>query len=392
MGMTPIALNRRRFLGCSAAAGLTLGQAPAPAADPGRKPLKVGLIGLGNRGTSLLRSVLEQAGVEVEAVADPEPKHRTRAQGIVEKSGASRPDAYEDPLTLLARPDLAAVVAATPCDLHASIYTAAIRAGKGLYAEKPLALTVPQCDALIAESARSPEVIVHVGHQRRSNPRYQAGASALRDGRFGPLIEARASWTSSNGPVRGHRGWMGRRARSGDWMVEQAIHVWDVLHWIAGDVPIRASGAGRTGLFAEEDPGRDVTDWYTVSLEWPSGFRANFTQSWIDPADDAFTGVSLRVLGTGGGFDFSGGTATFRDRSMPREVWHPGNQDDTASALAAFFAAVRSPEPSRPPVSLHEAREAVVTGLLVRAAVDGRRLVDRSEVLGNPAWPGPVSA
>ena len=46
---------------------------------------------------------------------------------------------------------------------------------------------------------------------------------------------------TSNGPVRGHGGWLGRRERSGDWMVEQAVHVWDVLHWIAGSVPRRSA-------------------------------------------------------------------------------------------------------------------------------------------------------
>ena len=60
-----------------------------------------------------------------------------------------------------------------------------MQAGKHLYAEKPLALTLAECDSLIAESARSPELVVHVGYQRRSNPRYREGVALIRQGELG---------------------------------------------------------------------------------------------------------------------------------------------------------------------------------------------------------------
>jgi predicted dehydrogenase len=347
--------------------------------------VRLGLIGLGNRGTALLRTVLEMPNVEVVAVADVEEKHRVRAQGIAEKASRHRPEGLGSADRLLERSDLDAVIAALPCDLHASVYRETIRAGKHLYAEKPLALTVAQCDAVIEEASRAPEVVVHVGHQRRSNLRYKAGVELIGSGSLGTPIEARAGWISSNGPVSGHRGWLGRRVRSGDWMVEQAVHVWDVLHWMVGAPPDRAFGAGRTGLFHGIDPDRDVTDWYQVQLDWDSGFHAAMTHSWIDPADDAFTGVSLRHVGSGGGFDFGSGTATFRDKRREKENLHPGNLADTQGALAAFLQAVRADTPTPPPISLWEAREAVITGLLVRKAVDERRVVRRGEVLAPTA-------
>ena len=378
--MVPLRLNRRRFLGCSAAAGIALSQGKiAEAAPPDR--VRLGFIGLGNRGTTLLRAALELPGVEVAAVADPEEKHRLRARGIAEKASGRRPEALDSAAKLLERDDIDAVVVAVPCDLHADLYLLAIRSGKSLYAEKPLAPTVAECDAVIAESARNPAVVVHVGHQRRSNPRYREGVDLIRSGALGDLIEARASWTSSNGPISGHGGWLGRRARSGDWMVEQAVHVWDVLHWVADGPPVSASGAGRRDVFADLDPGRDVTDWYHVELGWPSGFLAAMTHSWIDPADDAFTGVSQKILGTAGGLDLGRGTLTYRDKSRPRKVLHPGNLADTRDAVAAFLASVRLEAPPSPPISLREAREAVVTGLMVRLAVDEGRDVSRDEVI-----------
>ena len=162
-------------------------------------------------------------------------------------------------------------------------------------------------------------------------------------------------------------------------MVEQAVHVWDVLHWLAGGPPSRAFGVGRRDVFAV--PGRDVTDWYTAQLDWDHGFHAMLVHSWIDPADDAFTGVSQKIVGTAGGFDLSTGVVTFRDKARSRMTIQPGNLPETKLALSAFLASVRSPEPLTPPILLEDARDAVITGLLVRKAVDERRVVTRDEIL-----------
>jgi len=338
------------------------------------------MIGLGNRGTTLLRTALELPGTEIVALCDLESKHRQRGQGIVEKLKKVRPEAIDQPDTVLQRTDIDAVLVALPCDLHADVYLSALQAGKHLYAEKPLGLTIAQCDRLITQAEKSPEVVFHVGFQRRSNPRYKDGVDLIRRGEIGRPLEARATWTSSNGPMNGHDGWLGQRERSGDWMMEQAVHVWDLFHWIAGGLPSEAHGWGDRNVFAKLQPGRDVTDYYRVALRWPNGFQASLVHSWVDPADDAFTGVSQRVVGTEGGFDFASGVATFRDRERPRTSLHPGSLPDTRLAIAAFLGAVRSGGTSAPPVSLMDARDATLTALLVRRAVDEARLVTMEEI------------
>jgi myo-inositol 2-dehydrogenase/D-chiro-inositol 1-dehydrogenase len=382
--MPPIALNRRRFLGCSAAAGLAFSQSSLAdtASELGPiEPVRLGLIGVGNRGTTLLRSLLEIPAATVVAVCDVEPKHRARGMGIVEKARGERPAEDAEPRQLLERPDIDAVVVALPCDLHETVYLEVLRAGKHLYAEKPLAITLEACDRLIAEAEKFPALALHVGYQRRSHPRYREGVDLLRGGELGQLLEARASWNSSNGPLLGHRGWLGRRARSGDFMVEHAVHLWDVLHWVRGEPPKRASGWGKRGLFAHLDPERDVTDHYAVELEWADGFRASLIQSWVAPASDEFTGSTLQFLGAAGGLDLSTGTMVFRDRQRPRRSLHPGPQNDTRLALESFLRAVHDHQPSTPPVSLAEARAATLTGLLAREAVDRQAQVTLEEIL-----------
>jgi predicted dehydrogenase len=381
--MPPIRLNRRRFIGCSAAASLALGQgslAEAVLVDGQVSPVRLGVIGLGNRGTALLRGLLELPGTPIVAVCDAEAKHRLRAQGIVEKARGHRPEVLNNPKRVFDRQDVDAVIVALPCHVHETSYHDAIQSGKHLYAEKPLALTMSACDRLIAESARATNLTVHIGFQRRSNPRFREGVELIRRGELGPLIEARATWTSSNGPVGGHGGWLGRRAQSGDWMVEQGVHIWDVFGWIKGEPPYRASGWGRRDLFVATEPLRDVTDHYAVELVWADGFRASFVQSWIAPADDAFTGTTLRVMGEEGGFDFTTGSLTLRDRTLPRRAIQPGPQSDTRLALEAFLTSVRSESTIPPPLSLAEARSATEVGLLVRRAVDEQRIVTLEEV------------
>ena len=378
--MPPIEVNRRRFLHGAAAAGLALSQGgPSLEASVDSRPIRVGLIGLGNRGTSLARTLLDGLGAQIVAVCDAEPKHRTRAAGIVEKATGQRPEVLERIEDLLDRDEVEAVVSALPCDLHADVYAATLRAGKHLYGEKPLALTLADCDRILAESANRPRLTCRIGFQRRWNPRYAEGIALARRGEIGEILHADAAWISSNGPILGHQDWLASRERSGDWMVEQGVHIWDVLVWLAGGLPEKAVGRGRRDIFPGRPSGRDVTDHYSVQLDWPGGFSATFLQSWVAPADDAFTGASLRILGRDGGLDLAGGSLTFRDRSRPRQTLHPGGQPDTRLALASFLKSVRQNSPTSP-IDLAQAREATRVGLLVRRAVDERRVVGIDEI------------
>jgi predicted dehydrogenase len=386
LSMPPIHVNRRRFLGCSATAALAIshGNLADAAGSSDIRPIRLGVIGVGTRGTALLRALLEIEAATVVAVCDTEAKHRQRGQGIVDKARDQRAEAFDDYRRILERADVDAVVAALPCDLHEDVYRATIQAGKHLYAEKPLGISLAACDRLIEAAEQAPQVRFQVGFQRRFNPRFQEGIDLIRAGELGRLVEVRASSSSSNGPMMGQGGWLGRRDRSGDWMIEHAVHVWDVLHWLLGSMPIRATGWGRRDLFADKAPGRDVTDHYSVELEWANGLRASFHQSWIAPANEDFTGSTLRVLGEKGGLDFNSGILTYRDRDPKRRSVQSGPQPDTRLSLQAFLGSIRTEDASVVvgPPSLSDARDATLIGLLVRKAVDERRTVSFEEMTG----------
>jgi hypothetical protein len=142
-------MTRRRLLEAGAAA----------IAGAFERPVRIGIIGVGGRGTGLLRTFLDLAGVEIPAVCDIDASNLARAQGIVEKAGRSRPEGYsrgpEDYLRLVARDDLDAVVVATPWKWHARMSVAAMKAGKYAGTEVPAALTVEECWDLVNTSERT---------------------------------------------------------------------------------------------------------------------------------------------------------------------------------------------------------------------------------------------
>ena len=123
------------------------------------KPVRIGVIGTGNRGTSLLRTILSLPGVEVPAVCEINETNLARAQGVVEKAGRTKAEGYsrgvEDYKRLLQRKDLDGVLIATPWELHAPMAVAAMQAGKYAGVEVPVALTVEECWQLVEASEKT---------------------------------------------------------------------------------------------------------------------------------------------------------------------------------------------------------------------------------------------
>ena len=130
-------VNRRAFLASAAVA--TAAASRLSAADGDR--LRVGFVGVGGRGTALLRNFLEAKLGDVVAVCDIKPEHAKRAATLITGAGQKEPTLIDDWKKLLEEKDVQAVVSALPCDLHAACYLDVIAAGKDLYGEKPMCLT-----------------------------------------------------------------------------------------------------------------------------------------------------------------------------------------------------------------------------------------------------------
>jgi predicted dehydrogenase len=151
-----MSLRRREFLG--GAASLAAGRGDAA----GLKPVRVGIVGAGTRGTSLLRTLLELPSVEIRAVADIDDNAIAQAQKLCADAGREKPVAYprgpEDFRRLVEHKDLDVVITATPWEWHARVMLAAMDAGRYAVTEVPAAVTIDECWALVekAEKTRVP--------------------------------------------------------------------------------------------------------------------------------------------------------------------------------------------------------------------------------------------
>ncbi len=189
--------TRRSFLKKSAAGAVVypyivsstaLGGNGAVAAS---ERITLGSIGVGGQGTGDLRSLINDPRIQAVAVCDVQQSNRNRASGFVEKRYSKARswkgcDSYVDFREVLNREDIDAVNIATPDHWHAVIAVAAAKAGKDMYSQKPLALTVEQGRRMV-EAVNRYGVVFQTGTQQRSDARFRRACELVRNGRVGEL-------------------------------------------------------------------------------------------------------------------------------------------------------------------------------------------------------------
>ena len=191
--------NRRRFLaGAAAAAGTltlpyfisasALGQEgrPAPSAR-----VTLGAIGVGGRGTGDLQGLMTDKRVQALAVCDVQTRSRDNAQKIVNQYyGADKEyrgcKPFGDFRELLADKSIDAVMIATPDHWHAITAIEAVKAGKAVYCEKPLSLTI-QHGRKMVEAVKRYGAVFQTGTQQRSDQEFRRACELVRNGRVGKL-------------------------------------------------------------------------------------------------------------------------------------------------------------------------------------------------------------
>ena len=195
-------LTRRGFLHTTAittagvAAGPTLIPSSARGAAGALSPsnrITVGMVGMGKMMWGHLGNLLGRKEVQVVAVSDVESIRLKRCEDRVNKTYSERHGAsykacatHPDFRELVARPGIDAVVVATPTNWHAIQSVEAMKAGKDVYCEKPLALTVREGEA-IAEAARRYGRIFQVGSQQRSDFKFRFACELVRNGAIGKI-------------------------------------------------------------------------------------------------------------------------------------------------------------------------------------------------------------
>jgi len=294
-------VNRRQFGKAAAAAWA------ATALRSGRvlganDRIRVGFIGVGNRGDQVLDAFLRHDDAEIAAICDI---YEPYVDFAVRKAGghASR---FSDYRRLLDMKDLDAVVVATPDHWHALQMIHACAAGKDVYVEKPLSLVVSERRAMV-NAARRYNRVVQVGIHRRSSAFVKDAADLVRSGAIGRISVARSfhiqnEWPKGIGappdgqppPDVNWDAWLGpapERAYnknrtfyrfrwfqdySGGQVTNFGVHYMDAIQWALGhDAPTAVTAMG--GKLAIED-NREIPDTLEVLWTYPGGTLVTFSQ------------------------------------------------------------------------------------------------------------------
>ncbi len=266
-------LNRRAFLKttgtAAAAASLPLIFSKSTRAAPNSR-INVASIGVGGQGTGLLKAFLGDAEVQHVAVCDVFKSHRDRAQAQIEEKYAAEKkagtykgcDVYNDFREVLARDDVDAVVIATPDHWHALIAIAACRAGKDVYCEKPLSLTIGEGRAMVNAARQYARVMQTGSQQRADGAKFRYACELVRSGAIGKIKEVYVKvggpptechlpsepvpegldWNMWLGPApyrpfnKGLHpfSWRYYRDYSGGWMTDWGAHHFDIAQWGLG--------------------------------------------------------------------------------------------------------------------------------------------------------------
>lgn len=193
MSSEPAALSRRAFLSATGA-GLVAFPAVVPSRAFGANDrVQVGFVGVRNQGTSNLKALMKNAV----AVCDVDRTVLARAQALAEKGSGRKIAACSDYRELLARKDVDAVLVTTPDHWHALITIDACKAGKDVYCEKPLSLTIAEGRAMVA-AARKYRRIVQTGSQQRSDAGFRLACELVRNGRLGKIERIRVGLPGVN--------------------------------------------------------------------------------------------------------------------------------------------------------------------------------------------------
>ncbi|MBA7621119.1 Inositol 2-dehydrogenase/D-chiro-inositol 3-dehydrogenase [subsurface metagenome] len=293
-----------------------LGQAGGVAAS---ERIVMGFIGVGGRGASLLRNFLHLSDAQVVALCDVKRQNRDRAKQTVDKqyktTGCS---AYSDFRELLIRDDIDAVVVASTDHWHVLHALAAVRAGKDVYCEKPLGMSVEQGQVLRREVNRYSRVF-QFGTQERSSRNSRFACEMVRSGRVGKIhkitVASRYSVASENFPEMPVPDWLdydlwlgpapwapytANRVNNSHWfhisdyalgfMAGCGIHTIDIATWgndtdLTG--PVEVEG---TGEFPRDGLCNCATGW-DVNLKFDNGVTMNFTDGQRNPLGVKFKGT-----------------------------------------------------------------------------------------------------
>jgi predicted dehydrogenase len=367
--------NRRELLsGAMALAASTLRAAP-----DGRE-VRTAMVGVGHRGTALLGQVLKQERVRVTALCDIDPQARDKALSTATRFS---PRSFTDYRQVLDLADVDAVIIATPCYLHAEMAAACLDAGKYVYCEKPLGITPEQVE-LVLRAARRARVFLQIGQQLRYFPGLREVIRQIREEHvLGEpfVIKAQRHSTPIQPQAEQIRpAWYRDVTRSGDLIVENAVHNLDVCNWVAGSRPERAFGQGKKYFPKPMPAGTLMMDGFSVEYVYENDMHLDYSQLYLHPRSlkELANGQWYILFGEKGAINLEKGLFYQHGSEEVRELIAPALRDAGEDAMTQFYSAIR--ENGKPVADVTVAATAALTAIMGREAIYRRRMMTWKEL------------
>ena len=311
-------MDRRAFIGGAAgASGLMILNSRTAFGYEANSAVRLGLLGCGNRGTSVATSFAQNTSARIVALADIFPDKLEKGKthfdkvngdlgvpGIDPKRMFRGHKAFEE---IAASPDVDAVQISTPPFFHVQHLEAVVAAGKHGYCEKPLGVDVEQTRQALEIGKRAQgKVSLDVGFQVRSAPPIAEVVRRIHEGALGKIASVAAHYNapaSKPYPGLGNvsadelrlRNWLWDRTLSGDILVEQNIHVIDLCNMMLKGHPTKAIATGGRNVLTHAG---DCWDNYQVIYTYPDDVRVSFSSTQF--GSGSFFDVSESVFGSKG--------------------------------------------------------------------------------------------
>lgn len=314
--------DRREFIKKSsllAAGGLLLSNIPVNAFSGSADTIKIALIGCGGRGTgATVQALNTKSNVKLVAMADVFRDNIDKSyDALLTKFGKEKVAVAEDKKFVgfdaykqaIAEADV--VLLTTSIGFRPFHFEEAVRQGKHVFMEKPLAVDAPGVRMVLAaaEEAKRKKLNVVVGLQRRYQNCYRETIKRIRNGAVGDIVSGEVYWISGGVWVRPRtagqtemeyqmRNWYYFNWLSGDHITEQHVHNLDVANWVKNSYPVSAQGTGSRFLRTGKDSG-EIFDNHSVVYKYADGSvifsQARHYEGTMNRVDESFQGTSGRV-------------------------------------------------------------------------------------------------
>lgn len=364
-------LHRRYFLlGSGLAAHYAFGQTAG-----GRIP--TAMIGTGNRGSYVMKGVMEQPNAKVAALCDIKPPRLDAAATAAAKDS---PATYSDWRKVIDRKDIGAVFIATPPHLHAEMAIAALQAGKHVYCEKPIGITPEQVRDIV-KAAKASKTVFTAGQQLRSMRYLNQAIGKIREGVIGDVIMVKAQRHGAADIPHDSTSadWYFDVTKSGGYLIEMSVHNLDACNWAIGSRPVRASGFGGIQLYKNDPPGRTIFDCGVLSYDYANGAKMSFTQSVFHPRQMPSGNQYIHVFGTKGAVDLMT-AATLYPLGQGGEMTAlaPKGEEPPHAHVAAFYDCIT--KNGKNPADISVGATAALTAIMGHLAMTKEKVVTWAEM------------